>query len=271
MKKIIFTLITCFGAAIFSYGQIGVNTPKPLSTFDIAAKKSTGTAVEPEGLLMPRVDRQRAQSMVGVKTATMIYIMNVSTGTQTGTARFIDQNGFYSYDEVVAAWIKTTPPAPIVPQPIASTFVLMNESEDPPQVWGYGWNEPVNSQNSSLYKDFTIPVGTLTKDSGSIEFSFRIYRSQGAGVWGNSILMSEDNGATWPDNFSWGGAGGDVVMSGRIFFNDGKLTLWTSNGISFRTTVINNAAKAVTFRLTATTTDLITRMTIDYARFILVK
>ncbi|WP_029272634.1 hypothetical protein [Flavobacterium sp. KJJ] len=269
MKKIIFALIIC--ATTFSYSQIGVNTQNPLSTFDIAAKKSTGTAVEPEGLLVPRVDRERAQSMIGVKTATMIYVMNTLTGTQAGTARFIDQNGFYSYDEVVAAWIKTAPSAPVVAEPVATSFILMNESEDPAQVWGYGWNEPLNSQKPSIYKDFTIPIGTLIKDSGSIEFSLRVYRSQGAGVWGTSILMSEDNGATWPDNFSWGGAGGDVVVSGRIFFNDGKLTVWTSNGTSYRTTKISNAAKAVTFRLTASTSDVITRMTIDYARFILVK
>jgi hypothetical protein len=274
MEKIVFALALCFCTATFSYGQkIGVNTENPLSTFDITAKKATGKTVEPEGLLVPRVDRERAQSMVGAKTSTMIYVTNVLTGTLTGTTRFMDQNGFYSYDEIVAAWIKLTPPAPIVPEPIANSYVLMYDTENPTQMEGYGKYMPVNIKNPSLYKDFTIPIGTLTAASGSIDFSFRVFRSQGAGVWGTAILMSENGGTTWPDNFGWsaGGVNGDIIISGSIFFNDGKLTLFTNSGTSFRTNTISNATKAVTFCLAATTSDLITRMTVDYARFVLVK
>ncbi|OXA99213.1 hypothetical protein B0A72_22505 [Flavobacterium pectinovorum] len=256
------------------FAQMGISTRTPKATLDITAIKPTGTATEPDGLLVPRVDRERAQSMVGVKTSTLIYVTDISTGTQADTARFIDGNGFYTYDEILAAWVKlnpAAPPTPVVPEPVATSYVLMHDTENPGQIPGYGWNEPLNSQKPSIYKDFTIPVGALTKNSGSIEFSFRVYRSQGAGVWGTRIMLSEDGGKTWPDYFNWGGSVGDIIVSGRIFFNDGKLTVLTTTGSSWSTGTVSNATKAVTFRLTANTTDLITRMTVDYARFILVK
>lgn len=271
MKKKILALTICLGAATFSYGQVGVNTENALSTFDITAQKPIGKTTDPEGLLMPRIDRERAQSMVGVKTSTMVYITSALTGTQAGTARFIDQNGFYSYDEVVSAWIKVTPPAPIVPEPIPTSYILMYDTVNPGQIAGYGWNEPLNSQNPSIYKDFTIPVGTLNATSGAIEFRLRTFRSQGLGVWATNIMLSEDGGTTWPDYFSWSGSGGEVVVSGTIFFNDGKLTLLTSAGNSYTTTTISNTTKAVTFRLAGGSSDLISRVTIDYARFVLIK
>lgn len=272
MKNYLFSVMWLFSGSMFA--QIGISTALPQATLDITANKPSGTATVPEGLLIPRVDRERAQSMVGVKTSTMIYVTNALTGTQEATARFIDQSGFYSYDEIVVAWVKlnpTTPPGPVIPEPVATSYVLMHDTENPPQVQGYGWNEPLNSGKPSVYKDFTIPIGALTKNSGSIEFSFRVFRSQGAGVWSTAIMMSENGGTSWQDNFSWGGSGGDVIVSGRIFFNDGKLTLLTSTGNSWSTSTVNNATKAVTFRLIAGTSDLITRMTADYARFVLIK
>lgn len=272
IKNYFFTAIWLFSGSMFA--QIGIITKTPMATLDIAATNSTGTATQPEGLLIPRVDREKAQSMVGVKTSTLIYVTDTSTGTQADKARFIDGNGFYTYDEVLTAWVKLNPmapPTPIVPDPVAISYVLMHDTENPGQIAGYGWNEPLNSQKPSIYKDFTIPVSALTKNSGSIEFSFRVYRSQAAGVWGTRILMSEDGGKTWPDYFNWGGSVNDIVVSGRIFFNDGKLTVLTNSGSSMTTSTISNITKPVTFRLTANTTDLITRMTVDYARFILVK
>ncbi|SHN21659.1 hypothetical protein [Flavobacterium pectinovorum] len=272
IKNYFFAAMWLFSGSMFA--QMGISTRTPKATLDITAIKPTGTATEPDGLLVPRVDRERAQSMVGVKTSTLIYVTDISTGTQADTARFIDGNGFYTYDEILAAWVKlnpAAPPTPVVPEPVATSYVLMHDTENPGQIPGYGWNEPLNSQKPSIYKDFTIPVGALTKNSGSIEFSFRVYRSQGAGVWGTRIMLSEDGGKTWPDYFNWGGSVGDIIVSGRIFFNDGKLTVLTTTGSSWSTGTVSNATKAVTFRLTANTTDLITRMTVDYARFILVK
>ncbi|UTX48884.1 hypothetical protein [Chryseobacterium sp. MA9] len=86
------------------YAQIGINTPVPKATLDIIAKIGTGTSSNPEGILIPRVDRERAQSMIGVEVSTMLYIDNVSTGTQTGTAINIDAPGYYYFNG--SSWAK---------------------------------------------------------------------------------------------------------------------------------------------------------------------
>ncbi len=96
MKKIIITGMLSVGSVLF--GQIGINTPDPKATFDINAKSATGTSPTAEGLLVPRVDRQRAQSMTGVQTSTLIYINSISTGTQTGTAINVDVIGYYYFN-----------------------------------------------------------------------------------------------------------------------------------------------------------------------------
>lgn len=86
------------------YGQVGINTTTPAATLDIIAKTPTGTSTTVDGLIVPRVDRQRAQSMTSAPTSTIIYVNDISTGTQTGTAVNIDAVGLYTYNG--AAWNK---------------------------------------------------------------------------------------------------------------------------------------------------------------------
>ncbi|MFP3593506.1 hypothetical protein [Chryseobacterium sp. SIMBA_038] len=88
-----------FLAHAVGFAQIGVNTVEPESTFDIKAKNSTGNSTIAEGILIPRVDREKAQSMTGIKTSTMIYVNDVTTGTLSGTAVNIDAVGYYKFDE----------------------------------------------------------------------------------------------------------------------------------------------------------------------------
>ena len=89
------------------FAQVGINNPSPTSTLDIAAKNSTGTTAQPEGMIIPRLDRQRAQSMTGIPTSTLVYINNPGTGTQLGNAINIDAVGFYFYNGTVWAKIAT--------------------------------------------------------------------------------------------------------------------------------------------------------------------
>ncbi|KXH83416.1 hypothetical protein [Chryseobacterium kwangjuense] len=108
MKKIILPItITVMASCMTVHAQVGLNTPNPSATYDIVAKNATGTGTTPEGLLIPRVDRQKAQSMTGVTTSTLLYVNSVSTGTQTGTAINIDTVGYYYYDGT--AWVKLNP------------------------------------------------------------------------------------------------------------------------------------------------------------------
>ncbi|AZA51577.1 hypothetical protein [Chryseobacterium sp. G0201] len=104
MKKKFLSLFALVGVSSLVIAQVGINTPSPTSTLDITAKNATGTTTNVDGLLIPRVDRQRAQSMKGVQTSTLIYVNGVANGTQAGTAVNIDTVGYYYYNGTV--WVK---------------------------------------------------------------------------------------------------------------------------------------------------------------------
>lgn len=95
MKKI--TLFLIF-ITFYSYSQVGVGTTTPNATLDILATNPTGASTTVDGILIPRVDRQRAQSMAATPTSTMIYVNSIGTGTATGIAVNITSIGFYFYD-----------------------------------------------------------------------------------------------------------------------------------------------------------------------------
>ncbi|MDR6459494.1 hypothetical protein J2786_002601 [Chryseobacterium vietnamense] len=111
MKKnlLLAGLLTTFSLVVKS--QVGINTATPTATLDVNAKNSTGTGTAVEGLLIPRVDRQKAQSMAGVPVSTLIYVNNIATGTTTGNAVNIDTVGYYYYNGTV--WTKLSIPVNI--------------------------------------------------------------------------------------------------------------------------------------------------------------
>lgn len=98
------TLLFAITMAGIIQAQVGFNTSAPKATLDIVAKAATGTSATPEGLIIPRVDRQKAQSMTGVTTSTMIYVNNIATGTAVGTAANITAVGYYYFDG--SLWVK---------------------------------------------------------------------------------------------------------------------------------------------------------------------
>jgi hypothetical protein len=79
-------------------GRVGIGTSVPASSLDITAINPTGTTTNVEGLLIPRVDRQRVQSMTAVPNSTLVYINDISTGTAAGTAIDVTSTGYYYFD-----------------------------------------------------------------------------------------------------------------------------------------------------------------------------
>jgi hypothetical protein len=98
MKKLTFLFMM---VSFCGYSQVGVGTTVPDSTLDIVATNPTGSSTTVDGILIPRVDRQRAQSMTGTITSTLIYVNSVATGSAAGTALNITSTGFYYYDGAV--------------------------------------------------------------------------------------------------------------------------------------------------------------------------
>ncbi len=80
------------------YSQVGVGTTTPETTLDVEAANPTGTSPLVDGILIPRVDRQRAQSMSGTPTSTLVYVNSIATGTATGIAVNITSTGFYFWN-----------------------------------------------------------------------------------------------------------------------------------------------------------------------------
>lgn len=68
MKKIVLILFLLSVNQI-ALAQVGINTTEPKTTLDIIDKNSTGTTTKEDGLLTPKADRERKQSMI-VVTAT---------------------------------------------------------------------------------------------------------------------------------------------------------------------------------------------------------
>lgn len=89
------------------YSQVGIGTTLPNSTLDIVSTNPTGNSTNVDGILIPRVDRERALSMAGTTTSTMIFVNSIATGTATGTAINITSTGFYFYDGSVWQRIAT--------------------------------------------------------------------------------------------------------------------------------------------------------------------
>ncbi|WP_131327985.1 hypothetical protein [Chryseobacterium vrystaatense] len=109
MKKQLFLSAGAVCLSMTLHAQFGVNTNFPAATLDVTATAETGTSSVVDGALIPRVDRQRAQSMKGVPVSTLIYINNIATGTAAGAAIHIDAIGFYYYNGT--SWIKLIPPS----------------------------------------------------------------------------------------------------------------------------------------------------------------
>lgn len=107
--KQFYPIVALLAFSSATYAQVGINTATPTSTLEVVAKNATGATTNVDGLLVPRVDRQRAQSMTTIPTSTMIYVNNATTGTQTGIAVNINAVGYYYYNGL--AWVKLENPS----------------------------------------------------------------------------------------------------------------------------------------------------------------
>ncbi|UYW01728.1 hypothetical protein K5I29_02040 [Flavobacterium agricola] len=104
MKKMI--ILCCCLFSLTTYSQVGIVTTTPKATLDIQAINPTGSSSQVDGILIPRVDRERAQNMENISTSTLVYVSDALSGEQIGKAIHINENGYYFFDGNV--WQKLT-------------------------------------------------------------------------------------------------------------------------------------------------------------------
>lgn len=111
MKKRIILLSSLLSMGAITKAQVGINTTTPTATFDVVAKNATGTSTTIDGLLAPRLDRERALNMTSVPSGTLIYVNDVATGSATGQAVNITATGYYYFEGGV--WQRLTTPSAV--------------------------------------------------------------------------------------------------------------------------------------------------------------
>ncbi|MCK0199152.1 hypothetical protein [Ornithobacterium rhinotracheale] len=110
MKKSILLLGSlALSASLYaqSQGKVGINETEPKATLDIKISDANKNSSTKEGILIPRVSRQRAADMGSdVTESTLIYVDDVSNGSLTGTTSLVNEKGFYYFDSKDNRWKK---------------------------------------------------------------------------------------------------------------------------------------------------------------------
>ena len=108
-KNIIFLGLLATSLALAQSGKVGVNTSNPEATLDIkpSAANAATTATTNEGVLIPRVSRDRLKSIAtaNLKESTLVYVDNIS-GTINPVTSNVTSKGFYYYSTTDSKWVK---------------------------------------------------------------------------------------------------------------------------------------------------------------------
>ncbi|WP_413532176.1 hypothetical protein [Empedobacter brevis] len=156
--------------------QVGIGTTDPKATLDVSAVQPKGSSTNVEGVLIPRVDRERVQSMKDIMKSTMIYVEDITTGTLAGTAINIDSEGFYYFDGT--AWVKISTgnnskrffymPSVVLPTVKSDARILDTNNSS------FSYDEVTTEYTVKLYDlfkaQFNVPVAASSSLSGLQEF-----------------------------------------------------------------------------------------------------
>jgi hypothetical protein len=110
MRIILQILVVMFFSTTIN-AQVGIGTQVPKATLDVVGA-NTSTSID--GIIIPRVTREKAISMVGdtattlVENSTLIYVDDITgyVNTDTGVASLVDATGFYFYKKSSLKWMK---------------------------------------------------------------------------------------------------------------------------------------------------------------------
>lgn len=113
MRRIILSMLLLLAGAT-TYAQVGINKEVPQATLDINAKKEKTVSDKVEGLLIPRVSKEKAHKMGengDLQESTMIYVNDLSTSFSVPSAtearvEDITGNGYYFWNGT--KWVRQT-------------------------------------------------------------------------------------------------------------------------------------------------------------------
>lgn len=232
MKNLIISTIVMMPA--LHIAQVGINTASPTATLDVISKNTTGNSTNVDGFIAPRVDRQRAQSMTNVPTSTIIYVNNIATGTQTGTAININSPSFYYFDGSV--WQKLVTPA-------AATQIFSVATKNATQTIPGGGGSDITWQTITGSN-----ANAITLSSGNIILpANKIFLLQGYVSWLKSSGVPDAN-AWIKYNFvdTSNTAVGSVNIAG---FQEASTEQYKDGGVNPSTAIINTGTSPLTIKL----------------------
>ncbi|WP_313376823.1 hypothetical protein [Chishuiella sp.] len=113
-KKIILLSIFFSAISINIYGQVGINTDNPKTTFDVSVKRNSSGIITDNtqnyGIQLPTVTRleltQNSATYGTNQKGSMIYINDISGGDMLGQRVNVTTIGYYYFDGTV--WKKNT-------------------------------------------------------------------------------------------------------------------------------------------------------------------
>lgn len=188
MKNVILTAFTLLSYNAFA--QVGINTSTPSTTLEVVAKNPTGTTTTVDGVIIPKVDRLRAQSMTSIPTSTLIFVNDISTGAAAGITAEITSIGFYYFDGT--KW---------------TTFVTSNNNNN----WHLTGNTGTNPANNFIgttdnqiliFKSNNINSGFLNSSGTSVGFGANSLPYNAAPNIANTAFGHNSLGATTSGNFN---------------------------------------------------------------------
>ncbi|REC79353.1 hypothetical protein DRF60_05875 [Chryseobacterium elymi] len=252
MNKLFLLFMWFSSTAIYS--QMGINTSNPQATLDIQSKNVSGATKNIDGLLIPRVDRERALNMSQVQHSTLIYVNDVTTGAAAGQASNIDSAGFYYFDETSGKWEKFGKPVVSdlkIPSNVLYARRIGTSLKSGSNVVSPVWFEATDHISNEYVT--RVDNGTFAvKKTGLYTFDVWV-KFSGIPVGGVSITGSVPNYVSKLGEFAAADRGVALRLTAGSLIIESQGFRWQyGGGDSFMTTTVKLAAGEV-FKLDTTT------------------
>lgn len=193
------TILSALLLSVAVLGQIGVNTPDPKATLDIAASPSDLTKVD--GVLAPRLTGNQLKAKDGLylaaQTGSIVYVTAAAVPTTTKTVN-ITTGGYYYFDGAV--WQKLANGAAAEPWNVEGT------------------TSPATANSENIYQTGNVAIGTPYPTTGvSLDVRGAVHLGSGhsasATIGLHSLVSGSNNIAETEFSAILGGSGNKTIKN----------------------------------------------------------